>query len=222
MTIELIPVIEIGYNNQGVTAPDKYPYWDNSEIWDVYHEECYQKAGFKDKLTPYLKGSSFYKLSDITDDNLTKLTIDHTQEMRDGKYERPQDTCAFFGGYVLRVDGQDKYFPQCCGELSDIIYWDRLSNEQSSYYEGHPAPQIKFEDSNIVFNFSVDEFDEPFQPTPTENILTIDRLELKRAVEKVKTELKTFEQRLHKINEDEKLNIDNIGGLLIWDNGNYE
>jgi hypothetical protein len=222
MTIELIPVIEIGYNNQGVTAPDKYPYWDNSEIWDAYHKECFRKAGFKDKLTPYLKGSSFYKLSDITDDNLTKLIIDHTQEMRDGEYERPQDTCAFFGGYVLRVDGQDKYFPQCCGELSDIIYWDRLSKGQNSYYEGHPVPQVKFENSNIVFDFSVDEFDEPFQPTPTENILSINSLEFKKAVEKVKIKLKTFEQRLDKINEDEKLNIDKIGELLIWDNRNYE
>lgn len=221
MAIELIPVIEIVYSNQGVTAPEKYPYWDNSDIWDKYHEECYQKAGFKDKLIPYLKGSSFYKLDDITDNNLTKLTIDHTQEMRDGKYERPQDTCAFWGGYVLQVNGQDKYFPQCCGELSDINYWENISNGKSSYHEEHPTPQLKFENSRIVFDFSTNEFDEPFQPTPTEIILSIDRLELKRAVEKVKTELQTFEQRLNKINEDEELNIDNIGGLLIWDNGNY-
>lgn len=221
MTIELIPVIEIGYNNQGVTAPDIYPYWDNSEIWDLYHEECYQKAGFKDTLIPYLKGSSFYRLPDITDNNLSKLTIDHTQELRDGKYER-QQASTFFGGYVLQVDRQDKYFPQCCGELSDIIYWDRLSNGESYYYEGHPAPQIKFENNNIIFDFSVDELEEPFQPTPTENILSIDRLELKRAVERVKIELQTFEQRLDKINEDEKLNIDDIGGVLICNNEHYE
>ncbi len=222
MTIELIPVIEIGYNNQGITAPDKYPYWDNSEIWDVYHEACYQQAGFADKLTPYFKGSSFYQLTDITDSNLTKLTLDHTQEMRAGKYERPQDTCTFFGGFVLSVDGIDKYFPQCCGELSDIHYWEKLACGQSSYYEGHPAPQIKFQNDDIVFDFSVGESDEPFQPTPPEIMLSIDRLELKRAVEKVKTALQTFEQRLIKINIDQKLNIDNIGGLLIWDNGNYE
>ncbi len=221
MTIELIPVIEIVYSNQGVTAPEKQPYWDNSDIWDKYHEECYQKAGFKDKLTPYLKGSSFYKLDDITDNNLTKLTIDHTQEMRDGKYERPQDTCSFWGGYVLQVNGQDKYFPQCCGELSDINYWENISNGKNSYHEEHPTPQLKFENSRIVFDFSTDEFDEPFQPTPTEIILSIDRLQLKRAVEKAKTELQIFEQRLNKINENEKLNIDNIGGLLIWDNSNY-
>jgi len=222
MIIELIPVIEIGYNNQGVTAPEKYPYWDNFEIWDSYHEECFQKAVFKDKFIPYLKGSSFYKLSDITDANLTKLTTDYTQEMRDGKYKRPQDTCTFFGGYVLQVDGHDRFFPQCCGELSDIIYWHRLSEGHSSYYEGHPAPQIKFEGNNIIFDFSSEETDEQFQPKLIENILSIDRFELKRAVEKVKIALQTFEQRLIKINEVEKLNIDNIGGLLIWDNGNYQ
>jgi hypothetical protein len=142
--------------------------------------------------------------------------------MREGKYERPLDTCAFSGGYILRVDGQDRYFPQCCGELSDIIYWDRLSEGQSSYYEGHPEPQINFEGNDIVFDFSVDEFDEPFQPTPPEITLTIDRLELRKAVGKVRTELKAFEQRLVKINEDEKLDIDNIGRLLIWGDGNYE
>lgn len=220
MTIELIPVIEIVYRNKDVPAPTEYPYWDNSEIWDKYHQECYKKAGFKDILIPYLKGSSFYKLSDISDDNLTKLTIDHTQEMRNGKYEREM-ACAFFGGYVLRVDEQDRYFPQCCGELSDITYWERLSNEQDSYYEGHPSPQINFIDNNIIFDFSTDDYDEPFQPTPTETILTIDRLELKKAVEKVKAELEIFEQRLSRINSKEKLNIENIGGLLIWDNANY-
>ena len=120
MIIELIPVIEIGYNNQGVTTPNQYPYWDNFEIWDIYHEECYQKAGFKDKLVSYSKGSYFYRASEISGNNLTKIIIDHTQEMRDGKYER-QQAPAFFGGYVLQVDGQDKYFPQCCGKLSDKI-----------------------------------------------------------------------------------------------------
>jgi len=221
MKIELIPIIEIEYRNQGVTAPDKYPYWDNSEIWDNYHEECYLKAGFKDKLTPYLKGYAFYKLADISEENLKKLTLDHTQELRDGKYDREQ-ACAFAGGYVLRVDNQDKYFPQCCGELSDITYWDNISEGRSSYHEEHPTPKIKFENNNIVFNFSVGEFDEPFQPPTSETILIVDRIELQKAVEKVKLELQTIEQRINKINSDENLSIENIGGLLIWDNANYE
>ena len=97
MTVELIPVIEIGYNNQDVPTPDKYPYWEYAELWDKYNSESNKKAGFKDELKPYLAGSSFYRLSEITDKNLTKLVIDHTQEMRDGKYEREQAS-ALFGG----------------------------------------------------------------------------------------------------------------------------
>lgn len=219
--IELIPVIEIQYNNQGVTPCNKYPYWDNSAVWEEYHDACHQKAGFKEKLISYLKGSPFYKLSDISDNNLAKLTIDHTQEMRDGKYQRPQDTCTFFGGYVLRIDGQDKFFPQCCGLLSDIYYWEALSNGQLSFYEGHPSPKVEFKGSHITFDFLVDEFYERFEPTPPDITLSIDRFELKKAVEKVKIELRDFEQRLNKINQVNKLNIDNIGELLIWENENY-
>jgi len=219
MTIDLIPVIEIGYNNQDVKSPDQYPYWDNSEVWDRYHKECYGKAGFKDEMKPYLKGSSFYKLTDISHDNLIKLTKDHTEEMRTGKYSREQ-ACAFFGGYVLQVDGQDKYFPQCCGELSDIIYWERLANGQTSYYEGHPEPETKFKGDFIVFDFSGDE-DDPFQPPPPDTILKIDKSSLKKAVEKVKVELKDFAEKLREINTDENLNIENIESLLIWNNLNY-
>lgn len=221
MKIELIPVIEIGYNNQDITAPDKYPYWKYPELWDKYNNECYKKAGFIDNLKPYLAGSSFFKISEISDSNLTKITLDHTQDLRNGNYER-EDACAFFGGYVLRIDEQDKYFPQCCGELSDIHYWENLSNGKNSSYEGHPTPQIEIQGNQIIFDFSVGEFDEHFSPTPTENIIQLDIFLLQQAVEKVKTELQIFNQRLDKINHDEKLNIENIGGLLIWDNPNYE
>ncbi|MCL9804695.1 hypothetical protein NAT51_04125 [Flavobacterium amniphilum] len=222
MTVELIPVLEVGYNNPGIPTPDKYPYWEYSEVWTIYNSDCYKKAGFIDDFKPYLEGSSFYRLHDITNNNLTKLTIDHTKELREGEYKRPQDTCSFSGGYVLRIDGEDKYFPQCCGELSDIKYWENISNGRSSYHEEHPAPQVKFDAGKIIFNFSTEEHDEPFQPTPPEIILSVDRLELKKAVEKAIIELQNLEQRLTKINEVEKLNIDDIGGLLIWDNTNYE
>ncbi len=218
MTIELIPVIEIGYNNQGVPTPDKFPWWDNSGIWDKYNADSYSLAGFKDKLTPYLQGSSLYKLTDITNDNLIKLTTDQTEELRNGKYERGQ-VAGFSGGYILRVDNQDKYFPQCCGELSDIIYWDKLANGQESYYEGHPAPQVEFKADLIVFDFTEDV--EPFQPPPADIILKIERTALKKAVDKVKVDLEQFSQRLNKINADEKLNITDIDKLLVWDNANY-
>jgi hypothetical protein len=212
--IELIPVIEIGYNNQGIIAPNKYPYWDNAEIWNKYHEECYLKAGFIDKLIPYLEGSSFFKISEITNENLKKLVIEHTHELRNGEYGREQ-SCSFFGGYVLKINGDDKYYPQCCGLLSDINYWEALSNEQYSDYEGHPAPQIVIDKKNITFDFSVDENDEIFQPIPIELRLKVDRLALKQSVGKVKQELNIFAERINRINKEENLNIENIADLLI-------
>lgn len=218
--IELIPVIEIGYNDQHLKAPNTYPYWDHSEIWDKYHQECLLKAGFKDKMIPYLAGSSFYRISDITDRNLVKLTIDHTKDLREGKYNREQ-ACTFSEGYVLRVKGEDKYFPQCCGELSDIHYWERLANGYSGYYEGHPQPVVTFNKSSITFDFTIDEFDEHFKPTPPETILTIDVLALKIVVDHTKEQLLVFEKRIEKINEEERLNIDNIAELLIWNNESH-
>lgn len=214
MTIELIPVIEIGYNNQDVKVPDKYPYWQHSALWDNYHDESYHKVGFIDELKPYLSGSSFYRLTDISDDNLKKLTVDHTQELK-------EQSCAFFGGYVLRVGGQDKLFPQCCGLLADINFWDKISKGQNSYYEGHPAPQISFQENSITFDLTTNEFDEHFQPTPPTLNFKVDRTELAKAIEKVKEELKVFGQRLQKINEEQNLGINSIDNVLIWHDDNY-
>lgn len=218
--MKLIPVIEVGYNNQEVSKPFKYPYWSNSEVWDTYHDECFKKAGFTDKFIPYLKGCSFYKLKDISENNLTKLIIDHTHQMREGKCSR-DNVFSFFGGYVLQVDGQDKYFPQCCGGLSDISYWEELSNGRSSYYEGHPSPVIKFENNKIVFHFAADYFEEVFEPPPIDTILTIDRLELQIAVKETKQQLYLFQKQLEYINEKEKLYIENIGELLIWGESSF-
>lgn len=221
MVVELVPVIEIGYNNQGIKEPDKYPYWEYSKIWDKYNENSYVLAGFKNQLITCFPGSSFYKLADITDTNLSKLVIDYTEEMRNGKYGREQ-ACSFFGGYVLRINGKDEYYPQCCGQLSDIIYWERLADGKYSYYEGHPAPKIEFEDNTVILNLSVDEFDEPFQPTPNRTRLKVDISALKSAVEIANTELNCFGRRLVKINQNADLGIIDIDKLLIWEDGRHE
>lgn len=222
MNVELIAVIELLYGAQDIPKLDKYPYWEYPELWDKYNSACYKEAGFKDEFKPYLAGASFYRLSDITDSNLTKLTIDHTQGFREGEYEREQ-CCTFWGGYVLRIDGQDKYFPQCCGGLADIKYWENLaSGKEDAYYEGHPAPLVRIEDKQITLDFRVDELDGDFVPTPKDSLVQFDIASLAKAIAAVKEDLKVFEKRLEKINHQEQLNIDNIGGLLIWDNANYE
>lgn len=217
MNVELIPVVEMGYYNQDIAALPKGPYWIYPAQWDKYNAECYKKAGFIDDVKPYLTGSSFYRLPEISNNNLTKLVKDHTEGMRNGKYDREQAS-PFSGGYVLRIDGQDKYFPQCCGDLSDIQYWEKLAKRKvKGFYQGHPEPQIEISGEQITLDFTVGEFDEHFAPTPPENKVQLDIPSLKKAIESAKSELYVFEQRLAKINEHEKLNIKDIGGLLIWD-----
>ena len=220
MEIELIPVIEIVYNNQKRNLPT-FPYWEHSEIWDSFNQENLLEAGFTDKLTPFLSGSSFYRLADISNKNLSKLTIDQTTDLQNGKYTR-EEAISIYGGYVLRIDGQDIFFPQCCGELSDITYWTKLSIGQDSFCEGHPRPEVKFKKGIITLDFTVDKYDEPFQPPVLETTLKIERKSLGKAIEKVKLELEIFGQRLLKINIDEELNIPDIDKMLIWNNPNYE
>lgn len=220
MDIELIPLIEIVYNNQKRNLPD-YPYWEHSEIWDTFNQENLFQAGFTDKLKPYLSGSTFYRLSDLSNKNLSKLTIDQTTDLRNGKYAR-EEAIAFYGGYVLRVDGQDKFFPQCCGELSDITFWTRLSIGHDSFCEGHPRPEVKFKNEVIILDFTVDEYDEPYKPPISQTILKIEKVGLSKAVDKAKFELGMFGQRLLQINIEEELNIPDIDKMLIWNNPNYE
>lgn len=220
MEIQLIPVLEIGYDNQNVPIPTEYPYWKNAAVWDKYHQESFSKAGFKDELLPYLAGSSFYRLADITESNLIKLIKDHTEDLRNGKYGREQAS-ALSGGYILRIDEQDKFFPQCCGDLSDIIFWEQIADgRENAYYEGHPGPVVKIKDNIIIFDLFVDEYDEPFQPAPSDAILQIEMDSLRKAVDHAKEELVKFSERLKAINESEQLNIADIDKLLVWDNPN--
>ncbi|MFK7906878.1 MAG: hypothetical protein AB8B69_17225 [Chitinophagales bacterium] len=215
MKIKLIPVIEIGYNNQGITSPKKYPYWENQDVWFEYRNKTLQKAGFKDEFKPYLKGSPFFEPKEITDENLKKIVFDHTESLRNGEYERYQ-ACCLFGGYVLRIDKKDQYFPQCCGTLGDIKYWEKMSKGIDSYYEGHPAPMPKFKFTKIIFDFSVGENEERFEPIPSSTKLEINRKALVLAVEAAKSELKELTERVIKINREMNWGIDRIEDLLIW------
>lgn len=219
--VALIPVLELGYGNQGVEAPQKYPYWENTALWDAYHAACYTAAGFPDELRPYLPGGRFYRLAAVTDRNLAKLVTDHTADFRAGMWTR-EEACGLFGGYVLRLGEENIFFPQCCGQLSDIVYWERLAAGTASYCEGHPAPGVHFTADTVVLDFAVRACDEPFQPPPPALSIALSRPALQLAVAQAHRELTPFAQRLRAVNEAAGLGVEAIDKLLIWDNGNYD
>jgi len=218
--MKLIPVIEIGYANQGIKTPEHGPYWEYPNEWDDFNNKSYKKAGFKDPLKPFDPGASLYQIELISDDNLKKIVVDHTEELRKDQYDREQ-TSPLFGGYVLVVNGERLFYPQCCGDLGDIQFWRNISNNQKSFYEGHPTPIVKFENEHILFDLTVGEFGEEFAPIPQRRIFRFKKVDLKNAIEEAELILEQFASRIQAINQSENLNLEKIENLLVWENLNY-
>ncbi len=215
MEIQLIPVLEVHYYSDEIPSPGKGPFWEYAAEWDKFNTACYFEAGFKDPFVPYLPGSAFVKLSDITKANLVKLVRDEIIDIVEGKSNR-EGKCPLTGGYVLNVDGEDVSFPQCCCDLASISYWEGISEGKTSYDEGHPTPVLTFTTDEIAFDFEVDEFGERFAPPPLFEKITINKSQLKAAVEKAKDELYKFAAIVEEFNISEGWKIPEIGKLLIW------
>jgi hypothetical protein len=167
------------------------------------------------RLSPYHPALPFYRLCDLSDDMLKAVVLEHTAALHAGEYER-DDACPLFGGYVLRIDNEDKLFPQCCGDLSDIVYWRRLSDGQHAICEGHPAPEVEFQGDMVRLDCAVWEHEESFVPRPPENIIIIKKTELQKAVQHVMPQLKMLGRRILTMEQEEALGIPDIDYLLNW------
>lgn len=212
--IKLIPVIEITCWDQGLELPKQGPYWEYPNEWNQFNALCCEKAGFKDPLIPIDLGASLYEITKISDDNLKKIILDHTQNFRNGEYGR-DDISALFGGYVLEIDGTRLFYPQCCGDLSDLEFWRNLAKGNSSFYEGHPAPVVTFKKEAVVFDLTVGKYGEDFVPIPSKRYFQFNRLELKEAIKVTESVMAQFAQRLEFINQTEALNLERIEDMLM-------
>lgn len=217
MKIELIPVIEITNYDQDIPMPPSGPYWEFSDEWEDYHISTNIKAGYSQNLKPYAKGSSFYRVSEISDADLLKITKKEIDSQISEEGENNELYISFYGGYILRINNIDQYFPQCCGNLGDIEDWKNLFNKDYSFfYMGHPSPRIEKSENKIIFDFLNAEIQDGFAPPILEDSIEVDEELLRIAVENTKTELNNFAQQLVKINELENLQIPNIDKILIY------
>lgn len=216
--VELIPVIEITNYDQGIPIPSSGPYWEFPDEWESYHILGNLSVGFSEELKPYFKSSSFYRISDISDTDLLKvirkeICIQQTQENKGVE----DVTSSFDGGYVLRIDHEDKYFPQCCGKLGDIEEWIGLLDEDCDYfYMGHSSPAIRQSSDKIILDFVNSEIQDGYVPPVLEETLEIERLELEATLVVVQGELDRFAERLKRMNTSENLNFPDIDRILIY------
>ena len=219
MKVELIPVIEVNNYNQDIPMPSSGPYWEFVDDWENYHIATNIKARFSKELKPYSKGSSFYRIDEISDKDLLKI-IHKEIEIQQTEENRGIDdlVCSLDGGYILKIDNVDKYFPQCCGKLRDITEWEELlsDDEDPYFYMGHPSPRIIQSESSVIFDFLNSELQEGYAPPVFEDNIEVDKGALKIAIENAKKELDHFARQLIKVNKIENLNIPEIDKRLIY------
>lgn len=218
MKVELIPVIEITNYDQDVPMPPSGPYWEFPDEWENYHISAGIQAGFSESFKPYFKSSSFYRISKISDSDLLKIIEKKiTDQEAEDDLTIEELLSPFYGGYILKINDVDTYFPQCCTDLKDIKEWeDLLDDVDPHFYVGHPYPRIEKYENKIIFDFLNSPIQENYAPPIFENNIEVDKESLKVAVENAKKELHHFAQQLIKINISQKLNLYEIDKILIY------
>ena len=209
--IALVPVIELGYQNQGVESPGVFPSWEHPSQWQAYYDRCYEAAGFPHRFVPFRSGLSLYRLSEIHDANLAKLVLDHLEGYLRGELVREQ-VCPLFGGFVLVVDGTAELYPQCCGDLSDLRFWDALAaGRDDASWEGHPWPDV-IQAGDVVELRCTDEI-EDFSP-PAKPVIELPRAALHRACLEARQEIDLMAPKIAALGED--AGIRDLARLVLY------
>jgi hypothetical protein len=218
MKIELIPVIEFSNYDEDLEMPSgsslEFP-----DEWENYNICANLKAGFSESFRAYFKSSFFYRITEISDADLLKI-IHREIEIQQTEENRGIDdlVCCMEGGYILKINNVDTYFPQCCARLKHIIEWEDLVSDEgnSCFYTGHPSPKVEIQQNKIIFDFLHSIPPESYAYPVLEDQIEVDKESLKTAVDNAKKELQYFSQQLIRINKKENLNIPEIDKIFIY------
>lgn len=159
--------------------------------WLEYRRECMRLAGMPDPIPPEVAGTDFYTVESFRGQRLDWLINQHVS---DYILEQPEEICPFSGGYILSNDSGTLLNPQCCGDLSDVMWWKHLCySKESVYYKGHPCPVLTF--ANGFITFTCQEDLEPFDLL-TKPRFSVEQSALISAYERMLPVLLSFKQRI--------------------------
>lgn len=208
--VELKPVLELSVTHPDVPFPES-SYSENKEAWDAYNRNALANSGFSASMAN--KGHfDLYLFSDFSDADLLQLIRREIDRQQTDENKGIDDLVgSFSGGYLLRIDGEDKYWPQCCGCLADIEKWEQLLSGKQYLHAGHPTPLVTINENTIALEFGIE-----FSPPVKEAALEIEKSALHDAITNTKKELDAFAKRLSGINAIYNLNIPDIGTILIY------
>ena len=217
MKVELIPVIEIGFEEEEsyfIQPTPNNSYWLNSKKWEQYFTEKIKKNGYEN-YTSIKEGYPFYRINQFTSKkDLLKIIQFHLGGAKEKTRIPLNKSCALFGGYVLVIDEQIVFTPQCCSTLSDILTWQSIIKDEfkEGYIclEGHPCPKVMSIEDTLQFTFE-DKWEDFIPPAITS---IVDKQAMTHAIEKCQLELDEFGKRLNSLSEI--LNQKEIAELLIY------
>lgn len=148
-------------------------------------------AGMPEPLPPDFPEGDFFSLDVFTGARLEWLIHQHVCDYID---ETPAEICPLPGGYVLSDNEGSLLHPQCCGDLSDVMWWKHVCYDSKCvYYNGHPCPDLIFGGNTIGFS-CFDEYD-PFD-AETKTNFEIEHGALIAAYEAMLPNLLRFKQRV--------------------------
>lgn len=200
MRIELIPLIEL----PTFKFPDLEGMTDLEKKNQLLIERNYSEVK---NLKPFNKNQ--YRLIDLSLSDLKKAIDLHVSDIP------ISESCAFFGGYGLKINNEFVLFPQCCGLLSEINDWKKiLNNNFNSFYlsECHPAPRFEKIGRDIIIECNSNH--EDFHPK-TQNQIVVNYTSLANAVYKVSIILDKISKKLDKFSHEYK--VESIAKYLIWE-----
>lgn len=215
MNVALVPVIEIYCIDDTIKMPNgswhEYP-----AEWEQYHRQCNKMAGFTELLNEAFPGSSLYRVTDLTTLTLRQLLLNAITKMKEDELDM-EDLGPFSGGFILQLNGENKLLPQCCSDLLVIHEWEKLVNDYNGYFwQGHPSPLVTVEGDVITFNVEqrAPESEQFFPPLP-DKLIVVNRLHLKTAIDRAKSELLEFANRLLAIEQAEGWCVEGIVKMLV-------
>jgi hypothetical protein len=167
--VELLPAIAIpcSVGLEPAAAVPFRPWWTRPSEQELENRKHLAASGFAD-YNAIEVGCALYDPTQISIDDWRRIVHAHLDVSGQGPLQL-SDSCALFGGCILRIDGVAKLFPQCCGTLADSLSWSQVlsSGFQTGAIcsEGHPSPLAHCQGDAIVVSCTdIEEFQPPTEP----------------------------------------------------------
>jgi hypothetical protein len=198
--MKLLNTIEVSPYNYSDTEYE-YPSRSSSEFPDEWNEFWIRCISDKNlgNLCAIRKGSYFVDIETINDNELEEIVKNELKEVELEDFE--EQVSRICGGIVIIENNISLIEPTCCGDIGNIKEWESIFEDKSNGWNqlwiGHPWVFYKKENGNIEFSDYTDLNLEDFKDIKSK--FQFAEEELKKEVEKIRSQQNRFEHRIHKI-----------------------